>query len=144
MFLFPLCSVYDSREPLSYTPERSFGSKLETERVRLLSVKAHFTCSASKLSIQRYSGCERGPTGPGGSLLLPGVWEGSYSARLSRVGFLVEPQNTDWSDGPWTRAVWGCGGGPLWEHVGLWVPGLEPPPPVLRMHRTPTLCEAGS
>lgn len=34
VFWFLLCSVDESEEPLSHTPERSFGSKLETKRVR--------------------------------------------------------------------------------------------------------------
>lgn len=34
VFWFLLGSVDESEEPLSHTPERSFGSKLETKRVR--------------------------------------------------------------------------------------------------------------
>lgn len=90
VFWFLLGSVDESEEPLSQTPEMSFGSKRETKRVRRRGVvhESPFhrvTCSVSKLVVRGIQGVRGNPQ----------VWvaahsccvsgESSYSP-LSRVG----------------------------------------------------------
>lgn len=65
--------------------------------------------------------------------------ESSYSARLSRVGLLVELCRTAQSNA-WTET----GGMLPWAHLPSTPRPWPELPPVLGMHPTPTLCVVGT